>query len=115
MENAAHRLQLFVQIWQMALIIMIRNMDDNEVSQNHKQKEGLDYFKDGPSKVLSVAEAGRLGGRSTMAKYGKEHFVKLGRKGGRKTAEMYREMFKKFGCHGGRPRRPSLCGGPGGE
>ena len=36
---------------------------------------------------ITVAEAGRRGGRSTREKHGKEHFQQIGQKGGQALAE----------------------------
>lgn len=60
------------------------------------------------SKPMTVQEAGRRGGRATFQNRGVRHFRKIGRKGGRHTAELYRELLSDFGKRGGRPRRPSL-------
>jgi general stress protein YciG len=57
---------------------------------------------------ISVSEAGRRGGQKTLQNHGVKHFEKIGRKGGRRTAELYREMLSEFGKKGGRPRRPTL-------
>jgi general stress protein YciG len=60
------------------------------------------------SKLVTVQEAGRRGGQATFQNHGVRHFKKIGRKGGRRTAELYRELLSDFGKRGGRPRRPSL-------
>jgi general stress protein YciG len=60
------------------------------------------------SKPVTVQEAGRRGGQATLQTQGKEHFQKIGRKGGKRTAELYRELLSEFGKKGGRPRRPVL-------
>lgn len=57
---------------------------------------------------ISVQEAGRRGGESTLERRGTDFFREIGRKGGQRTAELYRELLKEFGKKGGRPRRPSL-------
>ena len=57
---------------------------------------------------LTVAEAGARGGRSTLERRGTEFFREIGKKGGQRTAELYREFLGEFGRRGGRPRRPSL-------
>jgi general stress protein YciG len=57
---------------------------------------------------LTVAEAGRRGGQSTLERRGIGFFQEIGRKGGKRTAELYRDLLKEFGKHGGRPHRPSL-------
>lgn len=62
---------------------------------------------------ITVAEAGRRGGQSTLEHRGIEFFREIGAKGGRKTAELYRELLNEFGKRGGRPRRPALNMGEG--
>lgn len=57
---------------------------------------------------LTVAQAGRRGGQSTLEHRGIEFFREIGAKGGRKTAELYHDLLKEFGKKGGRPRRPAL-------
>jgi len=57
---------------------------------------------------ISVQEAGRRGGESTLERRGTDFFRKIGRKGGQRTAQLYRELLKEFGKKGGRPRHPSL-------
>ena len=57
---------------------------------------------------LSVSEAGARGGRATLRNKGIGFFSKIGRKGGRRTAELYHDMLAEFGRRGGRPTRPSL-------
>jgi general stress protein YciG len=59
-------------------------------------------------KPVTVQEAGRRGGQATLQNRGVKHFQKIGRKGGKRTAELYRELLSDFGKRGGRPRRPSL-------
>jgi general stress protein YciG len=57
---------------------------------------------------ITVAEAGRRGGQSTLKNQGVEFFQKIGKKGGKRTAQLYRELLAEFGKRGGRPRRPAL-------
>jgi general stress protein YciG len=57
---------------------------------------------------ISVAEAGRRGGQSTLEHRGTEFFRQIGRKGGQRTAELYGELLRGFGRKGGCPRRPPL-------
>lgn len=59
-------------------------------------------------KQMTVSEAGRRGGLATLQNQGAKHFKKIGRKGGKKTAKLYRELLSEFGKKGGRPRRPAL-------
>jgi len=62
----------------------------------------------GEKDQLTVAQAGRRGGQSTLDHRGTEFFREIGRKGGQRTAELYGELLKEFGRKGGRPRRPTL-------
>ena len=65
--------------------------------KNHHSKQGI-----------SVAEAGRRGGRSTLEKQGRDFFSRIGKKGGERTAKLYHDLLSEFGRRGGRPRRPNL-------
>lgn len=57
---------------------------------------------------LTVAEAGRRGGRATLESQGIDFFKRIGKKGGQRTKELYGELLSEFGKRGGRPRRPVL-------
>lgn len=57
---------------------------------------------------MTVQEAGRRGGQSTLKRKGIEFYREIGRKGGQRTTEMYRDLLAEFGRKGGRPRRPNL-------
>lgn len=59
-------------------------------------------------KGMTVQEAGRRGGSATLQTKGVGHFQKIGRKGGKRTAQLYRDLLSEFGKKGGRPRRPAL-------
>jgi len=59
-------------------------------------------------KQITVSEAGRLGGYSTLQNKGIKHFKKIGRKGGKRTAQLHRDLLSEFGKMGGRPKRPSM-------
>ncbi|HEU4487787.1 MAG TPA: hypothetical protein VFS38_00710 [Actinomycetota bacterium] len=55
---------------------------------------------------MSRAEAGRKGGRTTKARYGGEHFGRIGRIGGKKGGETTKsrygsEFYQKIGKIGG--------------
>lgn len=66
---------------------------------------------DSPNEVLieiSVREAGRRGGRATLENQGRDFFSQIGKKGGERTAELYRDLLRQFGQRGGRPKRPAL-------
>ena len=52
---------------------------------------------------MTVAEAGRMGGRLVSEKYGPEFYEKIGKKGGSSTATKYGpEFFGRIGKKGGR-------------
>ena len=51
---------------------------------------------------MTVAEAGRMGGRLVSEKYGPEFYEKIGKKGGSSTASKYGPgHFEKIGRKGG--------------
>jgi general stress protein YciG len=53
--------------------------------------------------AMTVAEAGRMGGRLVREKYGPEFYKGIGKKGGSSTAERYGpEFFGKIGRKGGK-------------
>jgi len=62
---------------------------------------------------VTVQEAGRRGGCTTLERQGVEYFRAIGRKGGQRTARLYVELLKEFGRKGGRPKRPTLDESPG--
>ena len=52
--------------------------------------------------AMTVAEAGRMGGRLVSERYGSEFYEKIGKKGGSSTAEKYGpEFFGRIGRKGG--------------
>ena len=57
---------------------------------------------------ITVAEAGRRGGRATFKNQGADFFRRIGTKGGQRTKELYADLLKQFGKKGGRPRRPTF-------
>ena len=58
---------------------------------------------------LTVGEAGRLGGLSTLARHGVDHYRKAGRKGqARFNAQFSKAQRSLWGATGGRPRRLRL-------
>jgi len=57
---------------------------------------------------VTVRQAGSRGGCRTLELHGREFFSEIGRRGGQRTAELYRELLGEFGRRGGRPRRPTL-------
>lgn len=60
------------------------------------------------SSQITVREAGARGGRATLESQGVNFFKRIGKKGGERTAVLYRELLSEFGKRGGRPRRPTL-------
>jgi uncharacterized protein len=59
-----------------------------------------------PQRKMSRAEAGRKGGKTTKARYGGDHFGRIGRIGGRKGGETTKrrygsEFYQKIGKVGG--------------
>lgn len=57
-------------------------------------------------KKMSRSEAGRKGGKTTKARYGDEHFGRIGKIGGKKGGETTRErygseFYQKIGKLGG--------------
>jgi general stress protein YciG len=57
---------------------------------------------------ITVSKAGRRGGQTTLKNQGNDFFRRIGKKGGKRTAELYRDLLSEFGKKGGRPRRPTL-------
>lgn len=57
---------------------------------------------------LTVKQAGAKGGRTTLERHGREFYREIGKKGGKQTATLYKDLLSEFGRRGGRPRRPSL-------
>src|SRR5260221_2531038 len=56
-----------------------------------------------PGGGMTVAEAGRMGGKLVSEKYGPEFYEKIGKKGGSSTAERYgAEFFGRIGRKGGK-------------
>lgn len=59
---------------------------------------------------MSRSEAGKLGGKKTLEKYGNDFFKEIGRKGGekggKKTYERYgKNFYEKIGKKGGKQSR----------
>jgi general stress protein YciG len=57
---------------------------------------------------ITVAEAGQRGGMTTLRNRGPAFFKDIGRRGGKRTAELYGSLLREFGRQGGRPKRPAL-------
>src|SRR5881409_3525262 len=61
---------------------------------------------------MTVAEAGRMGGRLVSEKYGSEFYEKIGKKGGSSTAERYGpDFFGRIGRKGGKAVSEKYGGG----
>ena len=60
------------------------------------------------TEVISVREAGRMGGLAVLRARGRGYFVELGRKGQRAMRLRYPGMAVEWGKLGGRPRKPKL-------
>lgn len=60
---------------------------------------------------LSVAEAGQIGGRTTLARYGVMHYQKAGKMGQARLAAKYSSADRRrWGRRGGRPRKVTYQG-----
>jgi len=59
-------------------------------------------------KPITVAEAGRKGGLTLLAKRGKKYFAEIGRKGQKTTKKRYPRMASVWGKKGGRPRKNNI-------
>lgn len=58
------------------------------------------------TRSLTVAEAGARGGAATFAKYGREHFRAIGKKGQAKLAAKITTSERRiWGSMGGRPQK----------
>ena len=58
---------------------------------------------------LSVKDAGRLGGLTTLARHGLDHYREAGRKGQAKLAARFgKAQRRRWGSMGGRPRKRRL-------
>ena len=56
-----------------------------------------------PGGGMTVAEAGRMGGKLVSEKYGPEFYERIGKKGGSSTAERYGpDFFGRIGRKGGK-------------
>ena len=56
-------------------------------------------------KPITVAEAGRLGGRKTASTHGREFYEEIGRKGGKTVSKNHgSEFFSEIGSKGGAKR-----------
>lgn len=58
--------------------------------------------------TLTVVQAGRKGGRSTLRKRGRAFYVHIGRIGQLATRKKHPGMARIWGKMGGRPKKPTL-------
>ncbi len=54
---------------------------------------------------MDVIEAGRKGGLSSLKKFGREFYVRIGQKGQTNMRSQYPDMAREWGKRGGRPRK----------
>lgn len=66
------------------------------------------YFHWSFDMVVTVVEAGRLGGLAVLRKRGREFYSFIGRQGQAAMRKKYPRMARVWGKMGGRPRKPSL-------
>ena len=57
---------------------------------------------------MSVEEAGRKGGLTTLSLRGHDFFSLIGKKGQKTLRLKYPDMASKWGKLGGRPKKPTL-------
>jgi len=66
-------------------------------------------MKGSASLGMTVREAGRKGGMTVLARYGRAFYAEIGRKGQAAMRQRYPDMAWVWGKKGGRPRKPSLA------
>ena len=59
--------------------------------------------------TLTVVQAGRKGGRSTLRKKGRDFYVHIGKMGQLAMRKKYPNMARNWGKLGGRPKKPTLA------
>lgn len=59
--------------------------------------------------VLTVVEAGRLGGQAVSRKRGREFYRRIGQQGQAALRQKHPGMARTWGSMGGRPRKPTLA------
>jgi hypothetical protein len=65
----------------------------------------LEAFSMDSSNMISVQEAGKMGGISLLQKRGKIYFSEIGKKGQKAMRIRYPDMAKEWGKKGGRPKK----------
>ena len=71
--------------------------------------ESGDMHRNAQTGKLTVKEAGRLGGLTTLARHGLAHYREAGRKGQAKfSAQFEKAQRRRWGLTGGRPKRHGL-------
>jgi general stress protein YciG len=58
--------------------------------------------------VITVIQAGQLGGQSTFRKYGRQFFAEIGEGGQKAMRQKYPNKAREWGKLGGRPKKLSL-------
>jgi hypothetical protein len=66
------------------------------------------FMRNGEKKSLTVVEAGRIGGLTTLRDKGHQFFVQIGAKGQTELRKRYPGMASQWGKKGGRPRKNGL-------
>ena len=60
-------------------------------------------------KQITCSQAGEIGGKTTLAKYGLEHFRKIGQRGQKATDARYgNDIRSAWGKLGGRPKKTRI-------
>jgi len=77
------------------------------IQQREGSKQSMHRTK--KEQDMSCSEAGRIGGKTTLARYGREHFQKAGLKGQAVLANRYNNQDRsQWGAMGGRPRKAPI-------
>lgn len=95
----------------------IRSMDSQKrdsINKEHSYEQELDAVSE--HSRLTVQEAGRLGGRTTLERHGVEHYREAGKKGQAKLVERFDLTQRSvWGSMGGRPRKKRFNSHGGGK
>ena len=62
-----------------------------------------------PDELISTREAGKKGGLVTRERYGRQYYVRAGRRGAIATINRHRDKLASWGRLGGRPRKPMIA------
>ena len=66
------------------------------------------FMRNGEKRLLTVVEAGRIGGLTTLRDKGRQFFVQIGAKGQTELRKRYPGMSSEWGKKGGRPRKTGV-------